>query len=227
MVKFNKTGTVILVAGFLFIAAFAAAYEDIGVPELLFSGLVVVLLAMIRRFTARNTNALADLEFQDSGSGGDHERPGDTLTQLLDDLEEFERRMGRRGIHISRANSLIRAYPVPSLDGDTYMLYSIIPTDRDTGQDIHIVVEANTGQILQHNPVQTRREYIWPFDYCPVVEALEKAQAMRNSSSIRETLKAMSSGQLHGDYSNLVMDKDIQHTDDVITIEGGGPRPDG
>lgn len=226
MVKFNRKGTVILIAGFLFIAGFAAAYEDIGVPELLVSGMIIVLVAMIRRFTAKNTNTLSELNFQ-AGDDSGNEMAGEELRQLLDELEQFEERFGRRGIHLGRRNSLIRAYPVPSLDGDTCMLYSIIPTDRDTGQDIHIVVEVNTGMIVQHGPVQVKREYIYPFDYCPVVEALEKAQAMRNSSSIRETLKAMNQGQLQGDYSNLVMDKDIQHNDDVITIEGGGPRPDG
>jgi hypothetical protein len=223
MVKFTKKGTLLLVAAFALIFGFAALYEGTGVAELFVAILLVVLAVLVRRLTARN-NSLSSVQPQSASDEDDNEFGG-TLDQLLDDLETFEQEhMGWHGVHISRTNAWIKSYMLPSLDGETFLFYSIIPKDKDTGSHIHIVVETNTGIIVQHGPVLLEREYIWPFDYCPVVESLREAQMVRRSSSIRETLKAMGHGQLEGDYTDLVADKDIQDQDQIVNTGGGSGR---
>lgn len=218
--KFTWKGTLLAAVVLLVVFAFGSAYEDVGLAEIVVSGLGLAAAAVVRRFAARG-NTLSDIEFS-PGADGTAEAPGSKLNQLLSELEEFEAEyFGRYGIHFSRANSIIDYYQIPSIDGETFLLCSVIAFDKDTGSDTHIIVELQTGRIVKHSPVLFKGQYRWPFDYCPLVESLRENQMLRRSNSIRETLKAMGQGQLQGDYTDLVVDKDIQNQDAIVNVDNG------
>jgi hypothetical protein len=148
----------------------------------------------------------------------DQDKVGEQVNSVLDDIESWLSTIGI-DMDLDPYNIEINLLYVPSLESEQLDFYSFIVQDDYSRQDLHVVIESNTQRIVHYGTVRAMpSEIYYPQDYIPAIMTLVDNQNQNTSKNLKDTLQAVSEGQLQGqhDFGKMPVDKTVDRDDLVV-----------
>lgn len=148
----------------------------------------------------------------------EEKQAGEQVNSILDEIEAWLRTLGIE-IYIDPYNSEINRLYIPSLESEQLSFYSFILQDKDSWQDLHVVIEAESQSIVHYGAVKAMpSELFYPQDYIPAIMTLVDNQEQKTRKSIKDSLQELRAGQLEGDYDfgQIDVDKTVDRDDGVL-----------